>query len=194
MGIKKTSVESANQELLPNNLPPIKRIQIRSPFERSINSRSSHSVPSFSLAKDLKVIKRSRISRKNCSNFSKPVNKQIPVKASLENAMNKQINKPTYGVPDIAKSIITDSKDGNLGSEIISGSSEGNINSDKILVKKHSGYRNCKPICWNCNSRQSHSSWHAHKWLLNTFLCNSCFNLVRERNAMTDKAVPSGLK
>ena len=39
------------------------------------------------------------------------------------------------------------------------------------------------PMCWSCKSAESLGSWHAHKWQHQKFLCSSCFDYYKEKNA-----------
>eukprot|EP00092_Neocalanus_flemingeri_P028044 GFUD01030447.1.p1 GENE.GFUD01030447.1~~GFUD01030447.1.p1 ORF type:complete len:595 (+),score=131.32 GFUD01030447.1:237-1787(+) len=38
-------------------------------------------------------------------------------------------------------------------------------------------------MCWSCKSEDSLGSWHAHRWQHEKFLCSSCFNFYKDKNA-----------
>ena len=42
-------------------------------------------------------------------------------------------------------------------------------------------------VCWSCKSTRSLGSWHAHKWQHDKFLCSSCFNFYKEKNAESSR-------
>jgi len=59
------------------------------------------------------------------------------------------------------------------------------IDSEESLIKDspHLSTMNPTPMCWSCKSAESIGSWHAHKWQHQKFLCSSCFNYYKEKNA-----------
>jgi len=59
------------------------------------------------------------------------------------------------------------------------------IDSEESLIEDspHLSTMNLTPMCWSCKSAESIGSWHAHKWQHQKFLCSSCFNYYKEKNA-----------